>query len=136
MISEDDLCSPGSHPHSDRPNWHPGETLEHFLQNVREGLEQPSDRRLAKLMGVPRVMLWRMRMMAEIPEDLFERLLDGGILSTKALAQMGYALRNGENSIAETERCPHCGHVLRKRPQVSSKAVAIVNAWLAEQPKG
>ena len=34
--------SPGSHPHSDRPNWRPAETVEEYLNNVREGLE-PAD---------------------------------------------------------------------------------------------
>ena len=46
--------TPGSHPHSDRPNWRQAETLDEYLANCREGLEQYSDRRAAKLMGVSR----------------------------------------------------------------------------------
>ena len=67
-------CSPGSHPHSDRPNWEPAETANDYLRNCREGLEAYSDRRMAKLLGWSRAHLWRAKLMAEIPEDLFERL--------------------------------------------------------------
>jgi hypothetical protein len=66
---------PGSHPHADRPNWRPAQTADDCLRNCREGLEVFSERRFACLMSLPRMKLWQMRMMAEIPEELFERLL-------------------------------------------------------------
>jgi integrase len=40
--------SPGSHPHSDRPNWQPATTIDDYLRNCREGLEEYPDRRAAK----------------------------------------------------------------------------------------
>lgn len=90
-------CSPGSHPHSDRPNWQPADTIGDYLTNCREGLENFSERRAAKLFGVSRAELWRWRLMAEIPEDLFERLLKACKKpSTKALAAIGQALRSGK----------------------------------------
>lgn len=66
-------CSPGSHPHSNRPNWEPAETANDYLRNCRDGLEAYSDRRMAKLLGWSRAHLWRAKLMAEIPEDLFDR---------------------------------------------------------------
>lgn len=87
-------CPPGSHPHSDRPNWQPAETVDEYLANVREGLEPYSQRRLAKLLGVPRIELYRWTQMAAIPDELFERLMeDAANLSTKRLAQIGQALK-------------------------------------------
>ena len=85
-------CSPGSHPHEDRPNWRRAETIDEYVNNCREGLEQYSDRRAAKLFGVSRAKLWRMQLMAEIPEDLFDRLLQlRPVPSTKALALIAQA---------------------------------------------
>ena len=49
--------SPGSHPHSDRPNWRPAETADEYLRNCREGLEQYSDRKFARLTGMSRIGL-------------------------------------------------------------------------------
>lgn len=126
-----DLCSPGSHPHADRPNWRPAETFDEYVANVREGLEPPSDRRLAALMGVSRIKLHRMRLMAEIPEGLFDRLLDVGVKTAKAFAAIAQAMRGGE-VLSDTDTCPHCGGVLRVRQRVSDKAIAVVNDWLAE----
>jgi len=124
--------SPGSHPHADRPNWRPAETFDEYMANCREGLEEYSERRAAKLMGVSRTALWRTRLMAEIPEELADRLLAAG-LSTKAMAQVALAVKRGGNGVAEVECCPNCGHMLRGRALVSDKAREIVNAWLAEQ---
>jgi hypothetical protein len=61
--------SPGSHSHSDRPNWRPAENADNYLRNCQEGLEEYSERRLAKLMGIPRAQLWRWKLMADIPEE-------------------------------------------------------------------
>jgi len=133
----DTSCSPGSHPHSDRPNWRPAETFEDYIVNCREGLEQYSDRRVAKLFGVSRAELWRWKLMGELPDDLIEHILLerrrlGFSISTKALAQVALALRTG-NNVAEVERCPHCGGTLRIRAKVGNKLADVVNHWLARK---
>jgi hypothetical protein len=128
-------CSPGSHPHADRPNWQAAETIEDYVRNVREGLEKWSDRKAAKLFGVSRTKLWRWSMLAEIPEDLFERLVTVPMASTKALAQVGPYFRGGVNNVAEVERCPCCGHVLRVRARVSKRFAPIVLDWIREQDR-
>ena len=127
-------CPPGSHPHSDRPNWRPAETAEEYLRNCDEGLEAYSERRMAKLLGVSRTALWRWKMIAEIPEELFERLLakPDHALSTKELANIGRAL-NGRGPSHDAECCPHCGEVLRVRGRWRSSTAKIVNEWLKEQ---
>jgi hypothetical protein len=72
---------PGSHPHSDRPNWRPTETPDDYLRNCRECLETFSGRRFAKLMGMSRAHLWRAKLkwgaklMAKLPPGPFEHLL-------------------------------------------------------------
>ena len=72
-----DAVLPGEHPHSDRPNWRPAETVDEYFLNVREGLEKPSIERLTKLLDLNRTMSWRARQMAHIPAGLFDRLLRG-----------------------------------------------------------
>ena len=126
--------SPGSHPHSDRPNWQPAETADDYLRNCKDGLEVYSDRRMAKLMGISRANLWRWKLMAEIPEELFERLMarTDHTLSTKELANVARAL-NGNGPSHDVERCPHCGEVLRVRGRLRPATAEIVNAWLSER---
>jgi len=68
--------------------------------------------------------------MAEIPEDLFDRLLEAGVHSDRALANVGQALQRGNT--ADVERCPHCGGVVRVRQAVDERARDVVNAWLSE----
>ena len=63
--------TPGSHGR----NWQPADNIEDYLRNCREGLENYSERHLAKLLGMSRIKLYRTRMVAAIPESLFERLL-------------------------------------------------------------
>ena len=123
--------SPGSHPHSDRPNWRPAETVADYQRNCDDGLETYSERRMAKLLGVSRTALWRWRMMAEIPEELFERLLAEAnhVPSTKELANIGRAL-NGHGPDHDAERCPHCGEVIRVRGRWRPSTAKIVNEWL------
>jgi hypothetical protein len=86
---------PGSHPHADRPNRRLAEAPDEYLRNCDEGLEEYSERRAAKLWGVPRIELQRWKLMADLPEELFERLLAGGVRSTKAMAQVALALQRG-----------------------------------------
>jgi hypothetical protein len=126
--------SPGSHPHSDRPNWRPAETFDEYLSNCRDGLEKFSERRAAKLLGVPRAQLWRWKLMAEIPKDLLDLILATAKrekikLSTKMLAYVGQSLRTW-NVGRDVECCPNCGHVLRVRRHVHPKVVACINAWV------
>jgi hypothetical protein len=130
-------CSPGSHPHADRPNWRPAETPDDYLRNCREGLETYSERRMAKLLGMTRIGLWRAKIASELPQELFKHILQerrrlGFGISMKSLAQIALALRKA-NNLAEVERCPHCGEVLRLRPLVGSKLADVVNQWLREQ---
>ncbi len=129
-------CSPGSHPHSDRPNWRPAETADGYMRNCREGLETYSERHLAKLLGISRARLWRWKLMAEIPEELFERLLTetNHVPSTKELANVAQAL-NGHGPSHDVERCPHCGEVLRVRGRWRSSTARIVNQWLSARAR-
>jgi hypothetical protein len=137
MSKVDDRCSPGSHPNADRPNWRPAETIDDYVANCRDGLEQYSDRRGAKIMGVSRAEVWRCRLLAELPQDLWDRLLempDCCVPSTTELAYVGQALSGGsEPNVREVERCPHCGEVLRVRGRMSEATRKVVNDWLAEQ---
>ncbi len=136
--------SPGSHPHSDRPNWQPAETADDYMRNCREGLETFSERRMAKLLGWSRTHpkllgwsrthLWRAKLMAEIPEELFNRLLaeSNHVPSAKELANVARAL-NGAGPPHDVERCPHCGEVIRERGGWRPITARIVNEWLSEQ---
>jgi hypothetical protein len=66
-------------------------------------------------LGASRVEFWRWRLVAELPEDLFDRLVKlRPIPSTKALAQLVLVLK-GHSKTADVERCPHCGEVVRIR---------------------
>ena len=128
---------PGSHPHSDRRNWQPAETIEDYVRNADEGLEEYSDRRAAKLMGVSRAWIWRAKLMASLPKDLFDRLLDDGrgrghMPSTKELANIARALQ-GKGESADVECCPHCGEVLRVRGRWRAETAKVVNKWLSER---
>ncbi len=123
--------SPGSHPHSDRPNWQPAETFDDYLQNCREGLETYSERRAAKLLGVSRMVLYRAKWMAQIPEELFEHLLaNSQPPSTTEFANIGRAI-SGEGPSADVECCPHCGEIIRVRPRVRASVAKVVNDWLS-----
>ncbi len=125
--------SPGSHPHFDRPNWQPAVTAVEYMRNCQEGLEAYSERRMAKLLGISRARLWRWKLMAEIPEELFERLLVemDHVPSTKELANVGRALY-GHGPAQDVEHCPHCGEVLRVRGRWRPSTAKIVNEWLGE----
>lgn len=120
---------PGEHPHADRRNWRPAETAEEYLANCLAGLERFSDKRFAQILGKPRIFVHRARAVANIPKDLFERLLDEGPPSETMLAYIGQAIREGVWP-GEVEECPCCGHVLRKRHRVSERYRDFVNEWL------
>src|SRR5208282_3036087 len=93
------------------PNWQPTTTPNDYLRNCREGSEEYSERRLAKLLGVSRMFLWRAKLWAELPDALFEQLLVHQV-GTKAMMAVALTLRRDKPS-GEVERCPHCGEVLR-----------------------
>ena len=122
--------SPGSHPHSDRPNWQPAESIDDYLSNCREGLEEFSERRAAKVMGVSRAWIWRAKLLATIPEELFERLVEGPEpTSPRELGNVARALR-GEGAGFDVETCPHCGGVVRLRGRWRASTAKVVNDWL------
>jgi hypothetical protein len=76
--------------------------------------------------------LWRRELISELPDDLFEMLLEGWRArrqSSKSLAAVAVALGNG-GPVGEIERCPHCGGTLRVRPSVSRENIKIVVEWL------
>lgn len=95
ITNADDPGSLGSQSHSDRPNWQPATNSDEYLRNCREGLEDFSERRLAQLTGWSRVRIYRQRLMAELPEELFEQLLAAGVKSSKAMAAIALALNPG-----------------------------------------
>jgi hypothetical protein len=115
------------------PNWQPATTFDDYIRNCREGLEEYSDRRLARITGWSRMHVFRMHLIAELPKALFERLLaaDDIPISAKALAGIALALRRGQTR-ADIERCPHCGEALRVRYPVGKAARKVITAWLNE----
>jgi hypothetical protein len=129
--------SPGSHPQADRPNWTPATTPKDYARNCEAGLETYNDRRMAKLYGIPRIELWRWRLMGKIPDELFDRLLAAGCRSTKALAAVAQVLADADaGNVAEVECCPHCGGVIRVRRHVSRRAAEVVLEWLRSGADG
>jgi hypothetical protein len=110
-------------------NWQPATTIDDYLRNCREGLEEYSDRRAAKLFGWSRIRLYRAKLMAEIPAALFEALLEADI-NGRELAAIGRVFATGDFAAAEVERCPHCGHPLRARLPVSRKAAVVIARFL------
>jgi len=123
--------SPVGHPHAERPNWRPAETLDDYERNCADGLETWSERRAAKLLGLPRAKIWRAKKKAAIPDELLQRLLAAGIGSAE-LSYIGRALAGGDLIGAQTECCPHCGGTLRVRSHISQKAYGIVAEFLSE----
>ena len=124
-----DKMLPGEHPHSDRPNWRPAETVEEYLLNVREGLEKHSVERMTKLLDMNRTHAWRARQLTYIPEVLFGRLARAGI-RTRQLAQIGLAFARDGNQPAEIERCPHCREVIRVRWLIGRRAQKVIQQWI------
>lgn len=129
------------HPHADRRNWQPARTIDEYLQNCREGIEDYSERHVAKLLGVPRISLWRMKLLAQLPEGLFERLIkEGCATSTKQLAQIVQFLSMPEldwdANVAEEVCCPHCGGLIRRRLKANKKVLETVREWVREQNPG
>jgi len=125
-------CDTAPAPRGAIPNWQPATTLADYLRNLDEGLEEYSERRMSSLLGWPRVRLQRAKLMAEIPDGLFEHLLARGVLSSKALANVALAFRRAGRFSGDIERCPHCHAVLRVREHVTPAVRDAIHAWLAE----
>ena len=141
MMDTINMVPPGEHTLADQRNWQPATTLDDYLANCREGLEAYSDKRAAKLLGVSRAKVQRMKQMAFIPDELFDRLLDGAFadkkntLSTTELARIGQTLE-GRGKTEEIEACPCCGYELRVRRRISKRSTEIVLGWLREKSAG
>ena len=131
--------SPGSHPHADRPNWHPGddEAADELMQQkladaLRDG---KSERQIAKLLGVTRKLVWRAKLLASIPEDLHEVLrATKPRPSSKEMELVARYLRD-DDFTGEREHCPHCGEILRHRG-LKPSTVRVVEDWEARQTEG
>jgi len=114
MSGPQDDCSPGEHPHSDRPNY----TAADYLEMCRTGEAVYSEAEVCRLLGWSRAHLWRVLFMASVPEEIFEETLaamhaDGKPMSTTRFVDM--LKRRMGKARTYVERCPHCGGVLRKR---------------------
>ena len=133
MSTTDLSGSPGSHPHVDRPNWHPANNLSDYLRNCEAGLEVFSDSHLANLMRVSRAHVWRMRLIADLPDDLFDLLLKlHPVPTTSELASISRAL-SGQSLSHGADFCPHCGGLLRIRRRWRDSAARVVNDWIQAQ---
>ena len=75
--------------------------------------------------------------MAEIPEELFDKILSetDHMPSAKELASVGAAL-TGRAIKLEIESCPHCGGELRTRRPWRDSTAKIVGEWLATKRRG
>jgi hypothetical protein len=127
-----DLGSPGSH----LSNWRPGDddADELLTQKITDALRDgASERQIAKLLGVSRMVLWRGQLRSTIPETLYDRLLAARV-GTKALDYIARLCRDGEPPRPEIEFCPNCGYKLRIRSRKDiSRALDIMEQWGREQ---
>jgi hypothetical protein len=128
----DDDGSPGSH----LRNWRPGDddSEELLLQKLRDALRDgKSERQIAKLLDVPRSMLWRAKKFNAIPKGLLERLLAARV-DAKAMIYIGRCCENGSDEFppVEVECCPNCGHLLRARDGGIRRAFGILKKWVED----
>lgn len=116
-------------------NWQPADNIKDYLRNCREGLEDYSDERAVRLLGWSRMKLWRVRKARQLPDELFELLIgQDKIPSWRELAAIAGTLYQGDPA-CDTERCPHCGEVLRRRRRFSQAAARIVSGWLDQKAR-
>ena len=132
-----DAMLPGEHPHSDRPNWRPAETLDEYLSNCQEGLEQYTYDRDYKLIGMNRMEGWRCRKWNQLPPDLIDYLLSQRKvkLSSRGLAQIAQFFERGGKNFAEVQCCPNCGYKLRTRYLVPPKVMDLLSEWTEQKTK-
>lgn len=76
MTDTNNTPLPGEHPHSDQPNWKPADNADDYFNNCKEGLEKFSHRRACKLIGINLAHSWRIRLAAELPEELLKFIFD------------------------------------------------------------
>jgi hypothetical protein len=127
---------PGSRTHSDQPNWRPGDddADELLTQKIQDALrEGASERQLAKLLDIPRAMLWRGKLTSQIPPNLHDRLRAARV-SQKQILTIAKVFRGDDADTIprEIECCPKCGHIIRTRSALSQKALAILDQWEAD----
>lgn len=106
--------SPGEHPHADQPNF----TLADYLAMCRDGKATFSVSEVARLMGVSRMHVHRMMLMAEVTAEEFEEVLDALKAKNVALTTTAVAdevKRRLGKAREYHESCPNCGHLLRTR---------------------
>jgi hypothetical protein len=134
-MSDTEVGSPGNHPHSNRPNWQPGdddadELLTHKIADaLRDG---KSERQIAKLLDISRMMIWRSKIFAAIPKGLFERLMAAHV-GEKGLIFIGRLCSNPDNPPEiEIECCPNCGAKLRARSKSILHAIDVMRQWRAD----
>jgi hypothetical protein len=130
-MTDTETGSPGSH----LPNWRPGDDDAHelHLQKLRDALRDgKSDRQIAKLLGVNRMMLWRMKTLGAMPEGLADRLVAAGV-GMRAMIYIARICADPLGGISpEVECCPNCGHRLRTRNKSIMRALDIAQAWQDE----
>jgi|SRR6516164_1954692 hypothetical protein len=116
-------------------NWRPGDddADELLWQKIADALRDgKSERQIAKLLGVPRSMIWRAKKYSAIPGGLFQRLLDAHV-GSKALLYIARYCDDGELPPIEPEHCPHCGHRLRVRSAKGiRRGLDILSKWIED----
>ncbi len=119
--------SPGSHSHADQPNWRPAVTADEYLNNCSEGLEVYSERRMAKLMGVPRFSCGGAY-----------RKQQSHLNYSKSCSKPSAARRSWPPSALcslaqiwpwKKEHCPHCGEVRSVKARFSKQHELILRDW-------
>ena len=72
------MAEPPDAPRGAIPNWPPAETIDDYIRNCSDRLEEYSDHRAARLLGWPRIEVWRAKLMAELPPELLSGCLKPG----------------------------------------------------------
>jgi hypothetical protein len=137
VIAQERLTgSPGSHAHSDQPNWRSGDddADELLSQKILDALRNgASERQLAQLLAIPRTVLWRGKLYSQIPPNLYDRLLKARVAQKQILTIAKIFRGDDLETIShEIEYCPNCGHVLRNRTRLSPTVLAILKQWEAD----
>jgi hypothetical protein len=122
--------------HPDRRNWRPGDDdaadelqFQKLQDAIRDGA---SERAISKLLGLNRARMWRAKMIANIPDELFDRL-SAARVGRREIVGVGRALKDGELLRSDVECCPNCGHRLRLRPAIKQSTMKIVADWMDEK---
>jgi hypothetical protein len=90
---------------------------------------------MAKLMGWSRTHAYRVHLMGQLPDDLFEALVTSRpVPSTREFAAVALTLQGRHRF--ETQHCPNCGHLLRVRAGFSVRTARTVDRWLASHRSG